>query len=82
VTATENKLTIRIKKTFETKNTINKYKDPGTLIGSRYYTHADGPIEVDEKTAKLLIKEGIADAVARVQPTEKAVENRETRERR
>jgi hypothetical protein len=56
---------IQVKKTFPTKNVFEKTKDPGVLIGSRYYTHRDGPFEVDEEAAKRMILQGIVDAVVK-----------------
>jgi hypothetical protein len=50
---------------------------PGFLLGSRFYTPADGPFEVDKTTAERLIKQGLAEAVVQVPPaqapTERAV---------
>ena len=56
---------IQVKKTFPTKNVFEKTKDPGVLIGSRYYTHRDGPFEVDEEHGKRMILQGIVDAVVK-----------------
>lgn len=77
-----NTMAIQVKKTFPTKNTLNQFKDPGVFFGSKYHTHADGAFEVPEKVAKQLIKDGIADAVAFMPKTEKAVDRKIEAQRR
>jgi hypothetical protein len=46
--------------------TGNRRYQPGVLIGLRTYTPADGPIELDDKLAARLIKEGTVEAVAMI----------------
>lgn len=65
-------LTVQIKKSFQTKNTMNQFKDPGILYGDRYYTHADGPFDVPANKAKELVSLGLADVVTRRPETERA----------
>ncbi len=67
------KMWIRIKPNFPVKNIYDRTKDPGVLIGSRYYTHRDGPFELDHERAESLIKQGFAEAVA-MPERERAIE--------
>jgi hypothetical protein len=78
----QNLMTVQAKKNFPTKNTLNQFKDPGFFYGTTYHTHSSGPVEVPEKVAKQLIKDGIADAVAFMPKTEKAVERKLEAQRR
>ena len=78
----QNTMTVQAKKTFATKNTLNQYKDPGFFHGTTYHTHASGPVEVPERVAKQLIKDGIADAVVAMPRTEKAVDRKLEAQRR
>ncbi len=63
-------MTVRVKKDFPTANTLKKFRQPGVFYGARYYTHADGPFEVEADRAKAMLKEGVVDAVARLAVTE------------
>lgn len=51
----------------------NRRYTPGVLIGSRTYTPADGPIEVDHAVAHRLIKEGTCEAVVHIPVPQRAV---------
>ena len=63
-------MTVRVKKSFPTANTIEAYKQPGVFFGDRYYTHKDGPFEVPAERADAMLKAGLVDAVARMAVTE------------
>lgn len=67
---------IQIKERIQDASGRPPFTGDGVLIGLRYYTHRDGPIEVDDKKAAELIKLGIADAVTKLpkQDAQRAVE--------
>lgn len=66
-------VTLRMKKSFPTKNVATQFRDPGVLYIDRYYTHKDGPFDVDKARAETMLKAGIVEVVARVPgPAERA----------
>jgi hypothetical protein len=67
--STESTVHVRVKKTFPTQNILPQYRQPGVLCGSRYYTHADGPFEVEKIVAERMLKTGLVDVVTRVPGT-------------
>ncbi len=54
----------------------------GVLIGTRYLTHQDGPVDVEAHRAADVIKQGFAEAVVAKVPTIRAVEPRASASRR
>jgi hypothetical protein len=59
-------LTIRVKKSFPTNNVMLSFREPGVLVGNRYYVHGDGPFEVDRRVGERLLKDGTVDAAIRL----------------
>jgi hypothetical protein len=64
---------VRIKKTFPTKNQLPQFKGCSVLIGTRVYTHADGPFPVHPNKAKELVEQGLADIVTKLPELEQAI---------
>ena len=60
-------MTIRVRRDIKGAPGTRNYQ-PGFFVGSRSYTVADGPFELDKVTAELLIKQGLAEAVVQVPP--------------
>jgi hypothetical protein len=56
---------VRVRKDLRPADGNRRYM-PGVLIGSRTYTPADGPIELDARVAQRLMKEGTVEAVVQV----------------
>lgn len=60
-----NSMFVRVRGDLEAAKGNRRYH-PGVLIGSRTYTPADGPIELDAKIARRLISEGTVVVVERL----------------
>lgn len=54
---------IQIKEKIPNASGRPPFTGDGVLVGSRYVTHRDGPIDVDDKKASELLKLGLAVAV-------------------